>query len=150
MILHFGGGSPSAAFASIVTQQQHQPYLQQLFPIHRHSTTAHHIAKGFANYGAVSRLLPAFSTTSTILHVNPIAIMGGAASTVAVNTDILTTPAIITMILLALQYCAQPPITRKFLDSRANKKGVTMVEEIVKIALSAFFFFSCGKWYGNW
>jgi hypothetical protein len=60
----------------------------------------------------------------------PIAIMGGAA----VNTDILTAPAIVTMVLLALQYCAQPPITRKFLDNRANKKGVTMVEEIVKIA----------------
>ncbi len=70
--------------------------------------------------------------------------MGGAASTVSVNTDILTTPAIVTMVLLALQYCAQPPITRKFLDSRANKKGVTMVEEIVKIVLSLFFFLSCG------
>ena len=32
------------------------------------------------------------------------------------------------MFLLALQYCAQPPLTRRFLDGKANKKGVTMVE----------------------
>jgi len=71
--------------------------------------------------------------------------MGGATSTIAANTDTLTPAALITMGMLALQYCAQPPLTRKFLDSRANKKGITMVEEIVKIGLSAFFFFSCGK-----
>ena len=78
-------------------------------------------------------------------NVNPIAIMGGASSTVAPNTDTLTTAAITTMILLALQYCAQPPLTRKFLDSRTNKKGVTMVEEIVKIGFAAFFFINCGE-----
>ena len=49
------------------------------------------------------------------------------------------------MILLAVQYCAQPPLTRKFLDGRANKKGITMVEEIVKMVLSALFFLSCGE-----
>jgi len=65
--------------------------------------------------------------------------MGGAAS------DTLSIAAISTMILLAVQYCAQPLITRKFLDGRANKKGITMVEEIVKMGLSAFFFASCGK-----
>ncbi len=89
------------------------------------------------------------ATSRTALHVNPIAFMGGitggAASTIAANTDILTPAAITTMILLAIQYCAQPPITRKFLDSRANKKGITMVEEIVKFGLSALFFISCGK-----
>lgn len=71
--------------------------------------------------------------------------MGGAASTVAANTDTLTTAAITTMILLAVQYCAQPPLTRKFLDSRANKKGVTMVEEIVKFGIASTFFLGCGK-----
>ncbi len=39
----------------------------------------------------------------------------------------------------------QPPLTRKYLDPRANKKGITMVEEIVKMVLSASFFISCGK-----
>lgn len=71
--------------------------------------------------------------------INPIAILGGAAQ------DTLGPAAICTMALLALQYCAQPPLTRKFLDSRANKKGITMVEEICKMGLSAFFFISCGK-----
>ena len=88
------------------------------------------------------------SCTSTSLNVNPIAFMGGmggAASTVAANTDVLSSAALVTMFLLALQYCAQPPITRKFLDSRANKKGITMVEEIVKMGLSACFFISCGE-----
>ena len=70
---------------------------------------------------------------------------GGAASTIAANTDTLSSAAIATMLLLAVQYCAQPPITRKFLDPRANKKGITMIEEIVKIGLSAFFLLSCGK-----
>jgi len=134
------GGSNSAAFASIITHQHH--HHRSFVHIQQTAATANLVAKGVANYGA--RLLPTSSTT-TSLNVNPIAIMGGAASTVSVNTDILSTPAIVTMILLALQYCAQPPITRKFLDSRANKKGVTMVEEIVKIALSAFFFLSCGE-----
>ncbi len=145
MTLHFGSsGSLSAAFASSVIQQ-HQPLLRPLIHI-QHPTATRLVAKGFANYGN-ARLLPTSTTTTTtttILHVNPIAIMGGAAS-VSVNTDILNTPAIVTMVLLALQYCAQPPITRKFLDNRANKKGVTMVEEIVKITLSGIFFLSCGK-----
>jgi hypothetical protein len=65
----------------------------------------------------------------------------------AANTDTLSTAALTTMFLLALQYCAQPPITRKFLDSRANKKGITMVEEIVKIGLSAAFFLGCGEFF---
>ena len=142
MTLHFGSsGSLSVAFASSVIRH-HESLLRPLIHIQHPPTATHLVAKGFANYGS-ARLLPT-STTTTILHVNPIAIMGGAASTVSVNTDILTTPAIVTMVLLALQYCAQPPITRKFLDSRANKKGVTMVEEIVKIVLSLFFFLSCG------
>lgn len=64
----------------------------------------------------------------------------------AANTDTLSTAALTTMFLLALQYCAQPPLTRKFLDSRANKKGITMVEEIVKMGLSAAFFLNCGTY----
>lgn len=126
MTLSFGCHSPMAAFADIARQRPVQLLTSR----------------------AVGARLASASTTSSIataLRLNPIAVMGGAASTVAVNTDALTTPAIVTMLLLALQYCAQPPITRKFLDSRANKKGITMVEEIVKIALSAFFFLSCGE-----
>jgi len=67
------------------------------------------------------------------------------ANIAAANADTLSTAALTTMFLLAVQYCAQPPLTRKFLDSRANKKGITMVEEIVKMGLSAAFFLSCGK-----
>ena len=66
-------------------------------------------------------------------------------ATVAANTDVLSGAAIATMLLLAVQYCAQPPLTRKFLDSRANKKGITMIEEIVKMGFSVFFFLSCGE-----
>ncbi|KAL3793625.1 LOW QUALITY PROTEIN: hypothetical protein ACHAWO_001674 [Cyclotella atomus] len=80
------------------------------------------------------------------VHQSPLSIIGGAAAKIAAaNTDTLSTAALTTMFLLALQYCAQPPLTRKFLDSRANKKGITMVEEVVKIGLSAAFFLSCGK-----
>ena len=122
-----------AAFAGIA---KHQPVrLLTDFPRVHHGAIA-------------SRAIGGFASHVTALGMNPVAFMGGmgsAASTIAVNADALTAPAMVTMLLLALQYCAQPPITRKFLDSRTNKKGVTMVEEIVKIALSAFFFFSCGK-----
>ena len=81
------------------------------------------------------------------LHAqSPLSIIGGAAAKLAANTDAVSTAAITTMILLALQYCAQPPLTRKFLDSKANKKGITMIEEIVKMGLSAIFFLRCGEW----
>ena len=134
MTFSLGSHAPMAAFAGIT---KHQPVrLLTNFP------TGHH--------GAIaSRAMGRFASQVTALRMNPAAFMGGmgsAASTIAVNADALTAPAMVTMLLLALQYCAQPPITRKFLDSRTNKKGVTMVEEIVKIALSAFFFFSCGEW----
>ena len=60
---------------------------------------------------------------------SPLSIIGGAAAKIAAaNTDTLSTAALTTMFLLALQYCAQPPLTRRFLDGKANKKGVTMVE----------------------
>ena len=130
MTLSFGSHSPIAAFAGI---SQHRPVqLITTFPAIRHGAVASR---------AVGKI-------ATALRLNPVAFMGGmggAASTVAANADVLSAPALVTMFLLALQYCAQPPITRKFLDSRANKKGVTMVEEIVKIALSALFFLSCGE-----
>ena len=115
----------------------------------------HHAASRYIKH--TTSLLPSYtSTSSTALNValshspkeflaNPIGILGGAASTVAANTDTLSTAALVTMFLLAIQYCAQPPITRKFLDSRANKKGITMVEEIIKMGLAASFFLSCGK-----
>jgi len=125
-----------AAFASVA----HQPSFQTLTNIRGPIPVANFAAK-LAAYGP--KLAPA--ATSTTLNLNPIAIMGGAASTVAVNADTLSVAALTTMFLLAVQYCLQPPITRKFLDSRANKKGITMVEEIVKFGLSAFFFMSCGK-----
>lgn len=128
MTLSFGIHSPIAAFAGIAQHRQVQ--LITTFPAIRHGAIA-------------SR-----AVGTTALRLNPVAFMGGmggAASTVAANADMLSAPALVTMFLLALQYCAQPPITRKFLDSRTNKKGVTMVEEIVKIALSAVFFLSCGE-----
>ena len=112
----------------------------------------HHVTSRYIQHTS----LPYTLTSSTALNValshspkeflaNPIGILGGAASTVAANTDTLSTAALVTMFLLAIQYCAQPPITRKFLDSRANKKGITMVEEIIKMGLAASFFLSCGK-----
>ena len=117
----------------------------------------HHVTSNGIRYIQQHTSLPSYtSTSSTALNValshspkeflaNPIGILGGAASTVAANTDTLSTAALVTMFLLAIQYCAQPPITRKFLDSRANKKGITMVEEIIKMGLAASFFLSCGK-----
>lgn len=79
------------------------------------------------------------ASTTALNSLNPIALLGGAAQ------DTLGPAAICTMALLALQYCAQPPLTRKFLDSRVNKKGITMVEEICKMGLSAMFLLSMGK-----
>ena len=130
-----------AAFASVVTQ--HRRPLQIL-------TTR--VANEY--YGP--NIVQHTSSSSTSLNIalshspseflrNPIGIIGGASSTIAANTDVLSVPALVTMFLLAIQYCAQPPITRKFLDSRANKKGITMVEEIIKMGLAGFFFIYCGK-----
>ena len=138
--LQFGSHSPMAAFASVVTQ--HRRPLQIL-------TTR--VANEYGPY-----IVQHTSSSSTSLNIalshspseflrNPIGIIGGASSTIAANTDVLSVPALVTMFLLAIQYCAQPPITRKFLDSRANKKGITMVEEIIKMGLDGFFFISCGK-----
>ena len=44
------------------------------------------------------------------------------------------------MFLLAIQYCIQPRITKKYLDKRVNKKSVAMVEEVVKMSLAAGIF----------
>lgn len=135
MTLRFGSHSPVAAFTGAVTSHRS---LQLLNNVRGPLPVANFAAKLATKHAATA-------TSSTALNINPIAIMGGAASTVAVNTDTLSAAALVTMFLLALQYCAQPPLTRKFLDSRANKKGITMVEEIVKMGLSAFFFLSCGE-----
>ncbi|KAL7552608.1 hypothetical protein ACHAWF_015848 [Thalassiosira exigua] len=129
MTRRFGAHPAMAAFASISRHRS----LQIASQGHLHVPGAN-FASSLAKYGP--KVAPA---TSTALNINPIAIMGGAAA------DTLSTAAITTMILLAVQYCAQPPLTRKFLDSRANKKGITMVEEIVKMAMSVCFFISCGK-----
>ncbi len=53
-----------------------------------------------------------------------------------------TLTVVYTMLLLAVQYCVQPPMMmRKFLDNRANnKRGISMVEEIVEFGLLASFF----------
>ncbi len=59
---------------------------------------------------------------------------------VTTNSDVLMSSAVNTMILLAVQYCAQTPLSRKFFDDRANWKVITMVEEVVKFGLSASFF----------
>ena len=142
MTLQFGGSSPMTAFVGSITTQQRS--MQILSTVRSPLPTTN-----FA-----TQLLPqlvASTTTTTRLHnaVNPITnviqIIGGASATVAANTDILTPAALFTMLLLAIQYCAQPPLTRKYLDSRANKKGVTMVEEIVKFGISLCFFLGCGK-----
>ena len=138
MSLQLGSHSSMAAFASVA---QKRP-LQILTNVIRNPLPA-------ANFAATSYHGP--TATGTALNLNPIAFMGGipqggaAATTVLANTDTLSTAALATMFMLAIQYCAQPPLTRKFLDSRANKKGITMVEEIVKIGLSAVFFISCGE-----
>ena len=136
----FGSHSPMASFASVFTQ--HRRPLQIL-------TTR--VANEYGPY--IVQHTPSSSTSLNIAlsHSpseflrNPIGIIGGASSTIAANTDVLSVPALVTMFLLAIQYCAQPPITRKFLDSRANKKGITMVEEIIKMGLAGFFFINCGK-----
>jgi len=44
------------------------------------------------------------------------------------------------MLLLAIQYCIQPRVTKKYLDPRINKKSVAMVEEVAKMSLSAAIF----------
>ena len=85
-----------------------------------------------------------FRATSSSLKMNPLSVIGGAAYN-TVSTDVLTPAAITSMILLAFQYTSQPPITRRFLDSRTNKKAVTLVEEIFKIGIALTFFLSCGK-----
>jgi len=132
MTLAFGSRSSMVAFASIA---QHRP------PILGRASRL--VVNRIVESSSLSLSLP---SSTTAMNLNPIVFMsGGAASTIAANTDTLSSAAIATMLLLAVQYCAQPPITRKFLDPRANKKGITMIEEIVKIGLSAFFLLSCGK-----
>ena len=127
-----------AAFASVVTQ--HRRPLQFLT-----TRVANEYGPYIVQHTSSTSLNIALSHSPSEFLRNPIGIIGGASSTIAANTDVLSTPALVTMFLLAIQYCAQPPITRKFLDSRANKKGITMVEEIIKMGLAGFFFISCGK-----
>ena len=140
MSLQLGSHSSMAAFASVA---QKRP-LQILSNAAKIATSHHHGPSRAASVISTA-------TSSTALNLNPIAFMGGipqggaAATTVLANTDTLSTAALATMFMLAIQYCAQPPLTRNFLDSRANKKGITMVEEIVKIGLSSVFFISCGE-----
>mmetsp|Transcript_35083 Transcript_35083/g.74014 ORF Transcript_35083/g.74014 Transcript_35083/m.74014 type:complete len:420 (+) Transcript_35083:113-1372(+) len=145
MPLQFGSHSPLAAFTSVASNV-HNPLPAAKFAFANLATTTSYVPNTITT-ATTSRIvgISSYSSSSTALNVNPIAIMGGAASTVAANTDTLTTAAITTMILLAVQYCAQPPLTRKFLDSRANKKGITMVEEIVKFGIASFCFLGCGK-----
>mmetsp|Transcript_16259 Transcript_16259/g.35382 ORF Transcript_16259/g.35382 Transcript_16259/m.35382 type:complete len:419 (+) Transcript_16259:174-1430(+) len=149
MTLPFGSSSSlTAAFAGGVAT--HQRPLRILSGVVRGPLLP--TAANLATFGGNNAASATLRTSGTALNVagvagqyNPMAIMGGAAATVAANADVLTPAALITMLLLAIQYCAQPPLTRKFLDGRANKKGITMVEEVVKFGLSASFFLSCGR-----
>ena len=143
MTLAFGSQSSMAAFASIA---QHRPPILERASRLVVSRIVESSSTLSSSTLSSSTTLSSSLTSTTALNLNPIVFMsGGAASTIVANTDTLSSAAIVTMLLLAVQYCAQPPITRKFLDSRANKKGITMIEEIVKIGLSAFFLLSCGK-----
>ncbi len=56
----------------------------------------------------------------------------------------VTPVAVIAMLLLAVQYWDQPPLTRKFLNGRANKEVIAMVKEVVN-GLSAPFFLGRGE-----
>mmetsp|Transcript_27852 Transcript_27852/g.58830 ORF Transcript_27852/g.58830 Transcript_27852/m.58830 type:complete len:837 (+) Transcript_27852:51-2561(+) len=96
---------------------------------------------------AVEGIVTCPNNTKTSKHkVNVIKVISGADAPVHVSdTGPLSVMAMITMALLALQFCAQPPLTRRFLDSRANKKAIAMVEESFKLTLATTFFFSCGK-----
>ena len=126
-----GSHAPVVAFAGVrtLTNSHHSHSLQILTQNAPYAAVPHHVVSNTAR----------LASNTALNSLNPIALLGGAAQ------DTLGPAAICTMALLALQYCAQPPLTRKFLDSRANKKGITMVEEICKMGLSAFFFMSCGK-----
>ncbi|KAL7476627.1 hypothetical protein ACHAW6_002476 [Cyclotella cf. meneghiniana] len=131
----FGHHSQVAAFASVT---KHHSSLKRVC----------NTITSCSRYDNIRTPPAIYITASRSLHLHaqsPLSIIGGATATVVANTDTVSTAAITTMILLALQYCAQPPLTRKFLDSKANKKGITMIEEIVKMGLSAILFLRCGK-----
>jgi hypothetical protein len=131
----FGHHSQVAAFASV---NKHHSSLKWVC----------NTITSCSRYDNIRTLSAIRTTASRSLHLHaqsPLSIIGGAAAKIVANTDTVSTAAITTMILLALQYCAQPPLTRKFLDSKANKKGITMIEEIVKMGLSAIFFIRCGE-----
>ena len=111
-------------------------------PITAFAPSVQHHSLKWATRGN-SFVAPAVLRTQS-LHVlqaqSPLSIIGGAAAKIAAaNTDTLSTAALTTMFLLALQYCAQPPLTRRFLNGRANKKGITMVEgEIMLFVYSIY------------
>lgn len=110
-------------------------------PITAFAPSVQHHSLKWATRGN-SFVAPAVLPTQS-LHVlqaeSPLSIIGGAAAKItAANTDTLSTAALTTMFLLALQYCAQPPLTRRFLDGRANKKGITMVEGEIMLFVQLF------------
>ena len=128
-----GSHTPAAAFAGIRTLTNNHHSLQIL------TKNAPYALPSVVMVPANTAAVRIAGSNTALNSLNPIALLGGAAQ------DTLGPAAICTMALLAVQYCAQPPLTRKFLDSRANKKGITMVEEICKMGLSAMFFMSMGK-----
>lgn len=123
-----GSHTPASAFAGVRTLTNSHRSLQILTKNAPYALPA-----------VVPNTATRIASNTALNSLNPIALLGGAAQ------DTLGPAAICTMALLAVQYCAQPPLTRKFLDSRANKKGITMVEEVCKMGLSAMFFMSMGK-----
>uniref|UniRef100_A0A7S0GB08 Sugar phosphate transporter domain-containing protein n=1 Tax=Proboscia inermis TaxID=420281 RepID=A0A7S0GB08_9STRA len=71
-------------------------------------------------------------------------IVGGTAfvysSILKHNSCTLSPISTMYMILLALQHCIQPRISKKYLDRRINKKSVALVEEVVKMTMGAGLF----------
>lgn len=123
----------------------HQTHMAAFAPAVKHHSNIKYACQTLTSIRTPFHAPPIHTARSLALKAqSPLSIIGGAAAKVAANSDTLSTAALTTMFLLALQYCAQPPLTRRYLDSRANKKGITMVEEIVKMGLSVVFFLSCG------
>ena len=125
-----GSHTPVAAFAGVRTLANNHRSLQILT-----KNAPYALPAVIPNSASTARI----ASNTALNSLNPIALLGGAAQ------DTLGPAAVVTMALLAIQYCAQPPLTRKFLDRSMNKKGITMVEEICKMGFSAIFLLSMGK-----
>lgn len=85
-----------------------------------------------------------------ILSVAPIAIIGGTASvytsalrSTTINTDhnsttdAFTPLSMLYLLLLALNYAIMPRLSKRYIHPETNKQSVALIEEIVKMSLSA-------------